>query len=94
MTHEEEVGPWTSASNAQADLLCAGRHAASLGLPEVPSDDAESGTRIHKALAGELPVEQLSFDEREVYERCKTISEEVISQWRIAALPDATEQTE
>jgi hypothetical protein len=44
-------GKWTSASNAQADSLCAGRHLAQSGIPDTHSADAEFGNALHAALA-------------------------------------------
>lgn len=50
-------GSWTSASNAESDHACPGRHLAQVGLPELPSTGiAESGTRIHAIWAGEGAV--------------------------------------
>jgi hypothetical protein len=43
-------GAWTSASSAQADKLCPGRHNAQRGLPEEDTPDADFGQQIHKAL--------------------------------------------
>lgn len=69
-------GKWTSASAAQADQLCPGRHLAQRGIPEPPqTEDAASGTRIHAALAGS-DVE-LSDDEREVYINCQKLNNEI-----------------
>jgi hypothetical protein len=46
-------GKWTSASNAEADERCPGRHLAQINIPEPPeSEDAAFGTRIHNELAG------------------------------------------
>jgi hypothetical protein len=49
----DERGGWTSASNAEADSLCPGRHLAQRGIPAPPSSrDAEFGTIVHEAMAG------------------------------------------
>ena len=66
----------TSASNAEFDLLCPGRHQAQLGLPESPpSEDAESGRKIHDALAFYTLGDPagLTLDERDTYDRCQEI---------------------
>lgn len=57
----------TSASNAEADLRCQGRHLAQIGIPESDSEDAKFGRAIHEALknndGGKLTVEQYSIFE-------------------------------
>lgn len=68
----------TSASSAEADSLCPGRFQAQRGLPEIKSEDAASGTRIHEALAGK--VIQLSPDEQEIKERCEEIEQKLVAQ--------------
>lgn len=69
----DDRGQWTSASAAQADSLCPGRHRAQLGIPEPPqSEDAASGTRVHAALEAGNP-EGLDGDEIDVYEKCVQI---------------------
>ncbi len=73
----------TSASNAQADALCPGRHLAQCGIPEPPKgEDASIGTRIHGALAGEsglLP--SLSVDERDTFDACRAIEKKLVVQF-------------
>ena len=60
----------TSASNAEADLRCPGRHLAQRGIARPPaSKDADRGTRIHAALASRNPT-GLAADEAATYERC------------------------
>lgn len=77
MTHTEETAGGTSASNAPADALCAGRHQAQIGLPDIVTEDASFGTQIHDALvnddATKLKPEQLS-----VFEGCIEIREKLI----------------
>lgn len=67
----------TSASNAQADSLCQGRHLAQAGFPDEPSPDSKFGTEIHDALASgdysKLNGEQLS-----IYESCEEIRGKLI----------------
>ena len=71
----------TSASNAEADLRCPGRHMAQAGIPEpVKGEDALTGTRIHAALAGEdnsLPA-SLSVSERESFDACREIEKKLV----------------
>jgi hypothetical protein len=62
----------TSASNAQADELCAGRFLAQKGLPEKSSDDANTGRLIHAALEKQDPA-GLSLEQREIYDACREI---------------------
>lgn len=80
-TIQDERGGWTSASNAEADSLCPGRHIAQRGLPEgAKGADAESGTRIHAWL--ELPLDkgpELSDAELETAEKCNEIECNLIS---------------
>ena len=72
---------WTSASNAQADALCPGRHLAQRDIPEPErSKDAETGTRIHAALAGDGTTE-LTLQEQDTYDRCKKIERDLVVQF-------------
>jgi len=71
----------TSASQAEYDLLCPGRHLAQRQLPDVKSEDAESGTRIHAWLAGNTAV-TLSDDEREIAEICSLRATEILDEWK------------
>lgn len=66
----------TSASAAEADALCQGRHRAQIGLPETTSDDAASGNRIHAHLAGEQVA--LSDDELDLAEKCWQVEKELV----------------
>ncbi len=77
MNTPDERRGCTSASNAQADALCAGRHLAQQGLPDETSDDAAFGIAIHAALATgdstKLTPEQFS-----IYESCQDITGNLI----------------
>jgi len=76
-------GGWTSASNASADAACPGRHQAQKGLPESSGEWAESGRKIHAALANE-PVNAttlLSLEEREVFDACRDIEKKLVLQY-------------
>ena len=82
----------TSASNAQADLNCPGRHLAqqaakfaSVLRDEPLSEDAETGRRIHAALcdaerAG-VANHILSLTEREQYDRCREVEQKLYVQF-------------
>lgn len=63
-----ERGEWTSASNSEADSLCAGRHRAQRGLPEQQSDIADRGTRVHQWLHWQRASANGSLDARTVAE--------------------------
>ena len=71
-------GLWTSASSAEADYLCPGRHAAQKGLPDVKSDDAEYGTQIHAALEKQNS-NGLTSEQESTYESCVAIEAKVLS---------------
>jgi hypothetical protein len=62
----QERGQWTSASSAQADKNCPGRHNAQKGIPETPSSDSDFGTLIHKALEQGDPA-GLTADQESIY---------------------------
>lgn len=67
----------TSASNAAADQLCAGRHVAQRGIPERPSDDADAGKAGHEALrTGDASL--LTLDQTEVFDACKAIEQKLV----------------
>ena len=80
LTFDPERGEWTSASNAEADLLCPARHRRQLGLPRESSPDAERGTKIHSALEKRDPT-GLEADEVECYESLLAKETEVLKQW-------------
>ena len=59
-------GEWTSASQAQPDRACRGRHQAQIGLPELPrSEEREAGAVIHALWTGTEPVREPTADEIE-----------------------------
>ena len=69
----------TSASSAEADLLCPGRHLAQSGISEgAKSADAESGNRIHAFLENGL-CSGLSDDEVSTAEKCRDIERGLVS---------------
>lgn len=71
----------TSASSASYDAVCSGRFLAQKGLPDVKSEEAESGSAIHAALAdstkGGLP--KLSLEQRELFDSCRDIEKRLAS---------------
>lgn len=67
----------TSASNAPADALCAGRHQAQSGIPESTTADSDFGTAIHDALKTDDPS-KLQSDQLSIYEGCVEIREKLI----------------
>jgi hypothetical protein len=48
---------------------------------DMESDDAASGTRIHNALAGLLPYEDLTLPEQETHDMCAEQAERLISEF-------------
>lgn len=75
---EDERRGGTSASNAEYDLLCAGRFLAQRGKEEKESDDAAHGRVIHHALAtGD--TSKLSIEQHDIYESCVTIENKLIA---------------
>ena len=75
----------TSASNASADAACPGRHLAQAGLTDSGGEWAESGRKIHAALAGtaghEFDTINLSLEEREVFDACRSIEQKLVLQY-------------
>lgn len=77
---DNERGTWTSASSAEADAACPGRHLAQRDIPEEPRDkDAQRGTRIHDALAGKAV--ELTHDEADIVESCRNIEAKVVAEY-------------
>lgn len=84
----------TSASNAEADLRCPGRHLAQKSIPveeEKEDPDRDWGKLIHAALAepsgsGGTILAKLSLDQRDVHDRCREIERKAIQQ----IFPDAS----
>jgi hypothetical protein len=81
MNQDQDRGEWTSASNAQSDFLCPGRHLAQKGIPETETKDSKHGDNIHAALAGATPDGQLTVQERDIYESCKDIEQKLVLQF-------------
>lgn len=74
---DQERGQWTSASSAQADSLCPGRHLAQRGIPDEPTDASSFGNRIHAALAARKG-DGLTVEEESIYESCLEIERKVL----------------
>lgn len=70
----------TSASNAEADALCGGRHLAQAGIPETRSEYAEHGRTVHAALALRDP-RNLVAEALETYERCIDVESRKVSEF-------------
>ena len=92
-TNPQERGIHTSASAAQADSLCPGRHLFQRGMPDAKSEDAEAGTRVHSALCKGNP-EGLDLEGHELYDRCQAIEQALLVQFfgpeiaNLKAFPD------
>ena len=67
-----------SASSMERYMLCPGSWAAEKGQPEQASSDADSGNRIHAALAGEAVNPPLTEDEERTAEACKVQADALI----------------
>lgn len=80
LINPQQRGDFTSASNAQADALCPGRHLAQYGLPDERSSDSMFGTRVHDALA-KGNGEGLSPQEEDIYESCKAIEDKIVEKF-------------
>ena len=78
----DERGGWTSASNAQYDLLCAARHLkqAAVPDPEKRTKDAAAGDRLHLALLKRDPT-GLSTDERDRYEATCVLEDKLVADY-------------
>lgn len=61
-----------SASSMERYMLCLGSYAAEQGQPEQTSEDAETGNRIHAALAGETVTPPLTDDEERTFLACQS----------------------
>lgn len=89
MITETQRGTWTSASNAQADSLCPGRHLAQQGIQEDQTDDASFGTEVHAALAAQ-DGSKLTPEQEGIYESCLEIERKVLKQVFGEAVEKAT----
>lgn len=70
----------TSASNAAADALCAGRFLAQKGLPRVETEDSRAGTVVHDALATGR-FDTLDIEQRQTAERCLEIERKKLTEF-------------
>jgi hypothetical protein len=78
LTIQNERRGSTSASNAPADALCAGRHLAQKGLTEIGSKDATHGQVVHDSLrTGD--TSKLSVDQRDTYDACIAVEQKLVN---------------
>ena len=85
----ESRGTSTSASSAQADSLCPGRHLAQQRFPEEQSTgDSIYGTRVHDALASQKD-DMLNPDQQSTYEACNAIVQKILPQFFGQDIKDA-----
>ena len=77
----------TSASNAQADSLCPGRHLAIQAMPpraEQTTADSEHGRKIHAVLkdsGDEARTPTLTVEQREIKDACREIEKALMAQY-------------
>lgn len=86
--NENDRGTWTSASSAQADLLCAGRHTAQqaamtaetngLLAAKDDSEDAVFGRNVHAALCAGSDA-GLTPKEAELFDSCRKIEAKLLT---------------
>lgn len=76
----QERGADTSASNAQADQLCAGRHLYQRGCPDVKTTDSSHGTEVHEALKKQDPT-GLKLVQAETYDACSQIEKKMLEKY-------------
>lgn len=80
-TEEDVRLGFTSASNAESDMSCPGRHLAQRGLAGYESRDATSGQLVHAAFAGLLEESGLSSSQRKTVEQGRKIELVMVDQW-------------
>ena len=78
MTNSDVRGIYPSASSMERLMLCPGSHNASIGIEEVRSKEATSGTRIHAVIAGEVNRLDVSKDEEAIATQCELMAAEII----------------
>lgn len=83
---------FTSASNAEPDHLCPGRHLAQRGMEGYDRREAESGTMVHAAFAGTLDMDTLSPSQRKTVERGRSIENHMVELWFRAMKHPLTEE--
>jgi hypothetical protein len=79
----DERGGWTSASSAQADSLCPGRHFAQRSIPvvqEQDTEDARSGRLVHAAIAAGT-TEGLPAALADTADACLRIERNLVARW-------------
>ena len=78
MKHNQERGGYPSASSMERLLLCPGSHRASIGIKEVESEAAKSGTRIHALIAKEITQKDCTPDEVIMAGKCELITNKIV----------------
>ena len=82
MTDNEDRKGQTSASNAAADFACPGRHLAGRGLPDLPNEYQEIGSKVHAALADSgTQLMALTFEERQTFDACRDLERKLHDQF-------------
>jgi len=79
-TQTQSRGEFTSASNALADSLCAGRHLSQRGCADIKTEDATHGTKIHNSLAKQDPA-GLDVEQVDTYEACNEIATKMVEKY-------------
>lgn len=85
-------GGWTSASNAAADERCPARHLKQRGLPGIEGPYAQSGNKVHAALAAFIVgspsghenrplLDKLTTEERNTYTACVELQRKLVVQY-------------
>ena len=78
---------WTSASGAEADAQCPGRHMLSRGLPDIQGEWADQGNAIHEALCSGDPS-KLTLEQHDMYESCKAIEAKLVDRYFGLSVPE------
>lgn len=80
--YDPERGQWTSASSAEYDKLCPGRHLAQQKVPRdgKRSPDADHGTAIHLALSKNDSA-GLTLEQTETFDACQKIANDCLKRF-------------
>lgn len=79
---KDERNNLPSASGFQRIDLCRGSWRAEKGMPDDSGPDAQKGETIHAALSGAYPANALPPDEHETYERCLSLLEVAVAEFK------------
>jgi len=84
ISNDASRGDWTSASAAEYDSLCPGRHAAQRGLSEPASQAASFGNTVHEAFdTGE--VDELTISQQRLLEIANEREEKVLARLHLSS---------